>query len=95
MEFSTRFTSVLSQLAEDGIVLTLPIVVIDNIYDSESNLEIVKAQARKFAKEVTDIINCKDEYYFALLKVKRVKYTTEENGVQREHTELMMVLNCI
>ena len=56
-EFSSRFARVLSQLAEDGIGLTLHILVIEHIYYSESNLGIVKAQARKCAKEVTYIID--------------------------------------
>ena len=95
LDFSTRFFSVLSQLAEEGIGLTLPIVVIEPIYDLESNLGIKKAQARKCVKEVTNIIDSKDEDYFALLKVNRVAYNTEENGVLREHIELMMILNWV
>ena len=50
LAFSTRFASLLSQLADEGISLTLPVVVIEHIYNSESNLGIVKAQARKCAK---------------------------------------------
>ena len=83
LKFSTRFTSVLHQLAEEGIGLTLPIVVLEHIYDSESNLGIVKAQARKCAKEVTNIVDGKDEDYFELLKVKRAVYETEIKGVQQ------------
>ena len=40
----------------------------------------MKAQAKKCAKELTNIIDGKDEDYFELLKVKEVEYSTEENG---------------
>ena len=41
LAFSARFTSMLSQLASDRIGLTLPVVVIEHICNSESNLSIV------------------------------------------------------
>ena len=67
LAFSTRLTSLLSQLADEGIGLTLPVVVIEHIYNSESNLGIVKAQARKCAKELSHIVDGDDEDYFELL----------------------------
>ena len=80
LAFSTRFTSLLSQLADEGIGLTLSVVVIEHIYNSESNLGIVKAQARNCTKEVTNKIDGKDENYFEILKVKEVEFNIEENG---------------
>ena len=74
LAFSTRFRSLLSQLAEEGIGLTLPVVVIEHIYNSECNLGIVKAQARKCAKELSNIVDGMDEEYFDLLKVKREEF---------------------
>ena len=92
LAFSTRFASLLSQFADEGIGLLLPVVVIEHIYNSESNLGIVKAQARKFAKELSNIVDGKDEDYFELLKVKEVE--CEERGVQVQYRELIMILNC-
>ena len=94
LAFSTRFASLLSQLADEGIGLTLPVVVIEHIYKSESNLGIVKAKARKCAKELSDIVDGSDEEYFDLLKVKEVEFETEEMGVQVRHKEIIMILNC-
>ena len=94
LAFSKRFASFLSQLADEGIGLNLPVVVVEHIYNSESNLGIVKAQARKCAKEPSDIVDGTDEEYFNLLKVKEVEYETEERGVQVKHKELIMILNC-
>ena len=94
LAFSTRFTSLLSQLADEGISLTLPVVVIEHIYNSENNLGIVKAQVRKCAKQVSNITDGKDEEYFELLKVKEVEFETEEKGVRERHRELMMILKC-
>ena len=90
----TRFTSLLHQLAYEGIGLTLPVVIIEHIYKSESNLGIVKAQARKCAKELSDIADGPDENYFDLLKVKEVEFETEERGILVRHKELMIILNC-
>ena len=67
LAFSTRFTSLLSQLEDEGIGLTLPVVVIEHIYNSERNLGILKAKARKCAKELSHIVDGKDEYNFKLL----------------------------
>ena len=83
LAFSTRFvvvycTSLLSQLADEGIGLTLPVVVIEHIYNLDSNLGIVKAQARKCAKKLSHLIDGKDEDFFKLLKVKGVEFETEE-----------------
>ena len=72
LAFSTRFASLLSQLADEGIGLTLPVVVIEHIYNTESTLGIVRAQARKCAKEMSNIYNGTDQDYFNLLKVKEV-----------------------
>ena len=49
LAFSTRFAGLLSQLANEGIGRTLPVLVIEHIYNSENNLGIAKAQARKCA----------------------------------------------
>ena len=94
LAFSTRFASLLSQLADEGIGLSLPVVVIEHVYNSESNLGIVKAQVRKCAKEVSNIVDGQDEDYFELLKVKEVEFETEERGGLVRHKELMIILNC-
>ena len=45
-------------------------------------------------KRSTNIVDGKDEDYFELLKVKEVEFETEERGVQVQHKELIMILNC-
>ena len=94
LAFSTRLTSLLSQLADEGISLTLPVVVIEHIYNTESALGIVRAQARKCAKEMSDIDDGTDQDYFNLLKVKEVEFELEERGAQVVQKEFIMILNC-
>ena len=94
LAFSTRFASLLSQLADEGISLTLPVVVIEHIYNTESTLGIVRAQARKCAKEMSDIDDGTDQDYFNLLKVKEVEFELEERGAQVLQKEFIMILNC-
>ena len=50
-EFATRFASAMTQLTDEGIELSLPIVVIEHIHKSENNLSVIKSQVRKCAKE--------------------------------------------
>ena len=69
-------------------------MIIEHIYNSESNLGIVKAQVRKCAKELSDIVDGTDEEYFDLLKVKEVEFEIEERGAQVLHKELIMIFNC-
>ena len=79
---------------KEGFGLTLPVVVIEHIYISESNLGFLKAQVGKCAKEVSSIIDGNNEEYFELLKVKEVEFETEEKGVQVRHKELIIILSC-
>ena len=50
-EFATRFSSSISQMADEGFGLTLPILVIEHIYKSENSLSVVRSIARNCAKE--------------------------------------------
>ena len=93
-EFATRFSSAISQMAEEGIGLPLPIVVIEHIYNSENNLSVVRSQARKCAKEGMPKKFKDDEYYFSLLKIKEVAQTVVEKDTIKERKELMMILRC-
>ena len=70
IEFSTRFASAIEQLAEDGIGLSLPIVVIEHIYNSDNNLSVVRSLARKCAKEGMPKKFEDDDYNFSLFKIK-------------------------
>ena len=49
---------------------------------------------RKCEKELSNIVDGKDEDYFKLLKVKEIEFESEEKGVQVRHREYMMILNC-
>ena len=93
-EFATIFSSAMTQLADEGIELTLPIVVIEHIHKSENNLKFVRSQVRKCAKEDMPKKFEEDEYYFSLLKIKEVVQTSVEKGVEVEKKELMMILRC-
>ena len=92
IEFSSRFASAVEQLAEEGIGLSLPIGVIEHIYNSENNLSVVRSQARKCAKESMPKKFEEDEYYFSLFKIKEVKSTNEEKDTEKKKKELMIIL---
>ena len=94
IEFSTRFASAIEQMANEGISLSLPIVVIEHIYNSDSRLSAVRSQARKCAKEGMPKKNEEDDYYFSLLKVKEVTQETEREVTRKKKSELMIVLRC-
>ena len=68
-EFANKFSSAMTQLADEGIELSLPIVVIEHIHKSENNLRVIKSQVRKCAKEDMPRKFEEDDYFFSLLKV--------------------------
>ena len=86
-EFATRFSDAMTQLANEGIDLSLPIVVIE----SEN---VVSSQMRKCAKEDMPKKFEEDDHYFSLLKIKEVVRRVEDKGVETEKKELMMILRC-
>ena len=45
VEFAARFLSAIEQMANEGICLSQPIVVIEHIYNSDNNLSVVQSQA--------------------------------------------------
>ena len=94
VEFAARFSSAVEQIANEGIGLSLPIVVIEHIYNSECNLSVVRSQARKCAKEGMPNKDEDDEYYFSLLKVKEVTQVAEKESTPKKKKELMMILRC-
>ena len=94
IEFSTRFASAIEQMANEGISLSLPIVVIEHIYNSDCNLSVIRSQARKCAKEGMPKKDEDDDYYFSLFKVKEVTNEVEEEGTTKKKKELMIVLRC-
>ena len=93
-EFTARFSSAMTQMANEGIELSLPIVVIEHIHNSENNLSVVRSQARKCAKEDMPKKNEEDDYYFSLLKIKEVVRKVIDKGEEIEKKELMMILRC-
>ena len=78
-EFTSRFSSAMNQLADEGIELTLPIVVVEHIHKSENNLSVVRSQVRKCAKEDMPKKFEDDDYYFSLLKIKEVVRKVVDN----------------
>ena len=90
-EFANSFSSAMTQLADEGIELSLPIVVIEHIHKAENNLSVIKSQLRKCANEDMPRTFEEDDYYFSLLKVKEVVRRVIERGVEKE---LMMILRC-
>ena len=93
IEFAARFSSAVEQMANEGIGLSLPIVVIEHIYNSDCNLSVVRSQARKCAKEGMPKKNEDDEYYFSLFKIKEVTQGIEEGNTSKKK-ELMIILRC-
>ena len=93
-QFTSRFSSAMTQLAGEGIELTLPIVVVEHINKSENNLSVVRSQVRKCAKEDMPKKFEDDDYYFSLLKIKEVVRKVVEKGAEIEKKELMMILRC-
>ena len=84
----------MTQMAGEGIELALPIVVIEHVHKSENNPSVVRSQVRKCAKEDMPKKFEEDEYYFSLLKIKKVVQKVTENGAEVEKKELMMILRC-
>ena len=78
-------------MANEGIGLSLPIVVIEHVYNSDNNL---RSQARKCAKEGMPNKEEDDEYYFSLFKAKKVTKEVKEEGTTKKKEELMIILRC-
>ena len=93
IEFAARFSSAVEQMADEGIGLSLPIVVIEHIYNSDNNLSVVRSQARKCAKEGMPKKDEDEEYYFTLFKVKEVTQAVKEGDTSKKK-ELMIILRC-
>ena len=93
IEFSTRFASAIEQMANEGISLSLPIVVIEHIYNSDCNLSVARSRARKCAKEGMLKKDEDDEYHFSLFKVKEVTQEVDE-GATSKKKELMIIVRC-
>ena len=91
---NSRFSSAMTQMTDEGIELALTIFVIEHIHKSENNLSVVRSQVRKCAKEDMPKKFEKDEYYFSLLKIKKVARKVTEKGAEVEKKELMMILRC-
>ena len=51
-EFTTRFSNAITQMADEGIELALPIVVIEHIHKSENNLSVVRSQVRSAQRKI-------------------------------------------
>ena len=93
IEFAARFSSTVEQMANEGISLSLPIVMIEHIYNSDCNLSVVRSRARKCAKEGMPKKDEDDDYYFSLFKVKEVTQIVDERNTSKKK-ELMIILRC-
>ena len=81
-------------MADEGIGLELPIVVIEHIFNSESHFGVVRSAIRKCAKKKMANKDGEDEEYFQLLKIKEVVQNVEKEGPKVERKELMILLRC-
>ena len=88
-EFTQRLAKELAKLENEGIGFYLPIVVVDHIADTESNISFIKSKIKKCAKEGIeqgDGLN--------LFKVRRTSVKAVEQGQPITKTEIMILVQC-
>ena len=88
-ELTQRLAKELVKLAHEGIGFYLPIVVVDHVADTESNISFVKSQIKKCAKEGVengDGLN--------LFKIRRVPVKAMVDGNMITSIEVMIILQC-
>ena len=85
-EFIHRLEKELVKLASEGIGFYLPIVVIDHIADTESNLSFIKSKVKGCAKEGVEGLN--------LFKIRRITVKAEVKVRATIRTEIMMLVQC-
>ena len=88
-EFFQRLVGELAMLAQEGIGFYLPIVVIDHIADTVTNLSFIKSRIKGCAKEGVE-----EGDGLNLFKIRRVLVRTEVKGRKVIRPEVMIIAQC-
>ena len=88
-EFVQRLITELAILAQEGIGFYLPIVVIDHIADTVTNLSFIKSHVKKCAREGVDKGDGLN-----LFKIRKVLVRTEFKGRKVIRPEAMLIAQC-
>jgi len=89
--FKDRFNQALDQIAEDGIQLALPFMVLDHVAINQQNLGMITNWVRRCANTGTTITNKGIE----LLKVKEVNSVVEtKEGATKQIKVWIIVIKC-
>ena len=88
-EFIQRLVKELAVLAQEGIGFYLPIVVIDHIADTVTNLSFIKSRVKGCAKEGVE-----EGDGLNLFKIRRVLVRTEVEGRKVIRPEVMIIEQC-
>ena len=90
-EFTQRLAKELVKLAQEGIGFYLPIVVVDHVADTESNISFVKSKIKKCAKEGVEDDN---DDGLNLLKIRKVPVNAMVDGNMIVRMKVMIILQC-
>ena len=88
-EFIQRLIKELATLVQEGIGFYLPIVVIDHISDTVTNLSFIKSRVKSCAKEGVE-----EGDGLNLFKIRRVLVRTEVKGRKVIRPEVMKIAQC-
>ena len=88
-EFIQRLITELAILAQEGIGFYLPIVVIDHIADTVTNLSFIKSRVKRCAREGVDKGDGLN-----LFKIRKVLVRTEFKGRKIIRPEVMLIAQC-
>ena len=88
-EFIQRLVKELAVLAQEGIGFYLPIVVIDHIADTVTNLSFIKSRVKGCAKEGVE-----EGDGLNLFKIRQVLVRAEVKGRKVIRQEVMMTVQC-
>ena len=90
-EFTRRLAKELVELAHEGIGFYLPIVVVDHVADTESNISFIKSKIKRCAKEG---VEDDDDDGLNLFKIRRVPVNAMVDGNMIIRMEVMIILKC-
>ena len=77
------------KLAHEGIGFYLPLVVVDHVADTESNLSFIKSKIKACAKEGVE-----EGDGLNLFKIRKVTVSVEVKGELITRTEIMILVQC-
>ena len=90
-EFKQRLAKELVKLASEGIGFYLPIVVVDHVADTESNISFVKSKIKKCAKEA---VEDDDDDGLNLFKIRRLPVNAMVDGNLIMRMKVLILVQC-